>query len=233
MEWIRLIREVAWHNAGFSGLRKILPDLIGYEPRYDPTVVPLPISKSEVEAGGERVSLLATERASHLQKPLKLYSVADYRAMYLSGELTPTDVVQAILPLIRRDGSQPGKHSIAWREIQVDRILKAAEESTLRYKKNQSLGPLDGIPSSVKDDYEYDGYATSLGSVNDYFEEAADGTSSTSWAVRKLEEAGSIIIGKLNMHEYGLGVSQHSRLEDPSANLDRYYREQSPPRHTS
>lgn len=207
MEWIRFIREMAWHNAGFSDLRKILPDLMNIEPRYDPTIVPLPISQSEVEAGGERVPLLATEGLSQSQKSLKLYSVADYRAKYLSGELTPTDVVRAILPLIRRDGGQPGKHSIAWREIQVERILKAAEESTQRYKNKQPIGPLDGIPSSIKDDYDYDGYATSLGSLNDYSEEAADGTSSTSWAVRKLEESGAIIIGKLHMHEYGLDTT--------------------------
>lgn len=212
MEWIRFIREMAWHNAGFSDLRKILPDLMNIEPRYDPTIVPLPISQSEVEAGGERVPLSATEGLSQSQKSLKLYSVADYRAKYLSGELTPTDVVRAILPLIRRDGGQPGKHSIAWREIQVERILKAAEESTQRYKNKQPIGPLDGIPSSIKDDYDYDGYATSLGSVNDYSEEAADGTSSTSWAVRKLEESGAIIIGKLHMHEYGLGKPKRSLL---------------------
>lgn len=213
MEWIRFIREAAWHNAGFSDLRKLLPDLTNIEPRYDPTIIPLPISRSEVEAGGQRVSLLGQNGLTQAQKSLKLYSVADYRAMYLSGELTPTDVVRAILPLIRRDGSQPGKHSIAWRELQVDRILKAAEESTLRYKNGQPIGPLDGVPSSIKDDYDYDGYATSLGSVNDYAEEPADGESSTSWAVRKLEESGAIIIGKLHMHEYGLGTSKASRWD--------------------
>ena len=29
----------------------------------------------------------------------------------------------------------------------------------------------------------------------------------TSWCVRKWEEAGAVIVGKLNMHEQGLGTS--------------------------
>ena len=29
----------------------------------------------------------------------------------------------------------------------------------------------------------------------------------TSWCVQKWEEAGAVIIGKLNMHELGLGMS--------------------------
>ena len=38
----------------------------------------------------------------------------------------------------------------------------------------------------------------------------------TSWCVRKWEEAGAVIVGKLNMHELGLGKS---------ANLDNHSRD--------
>ena len=38
----------------------------------------------------------------------------------------------------------------------------------------------------------------------------------TSWCVRKWEEAGAVIVGKLNMHELGLGKS---------ANLDNHFRD--------
>jgi hypothetical protein len=169
------------------------------EPRFDPTVFPLETAGSkdleyEVESGPPPV--LSAQ---------KKYSVAHYRSLFLSGELTPLDVVHAILPLIRRDTSPPGQHSMAWFNIKVDLVLKAAEASTLRYKEKRSLGPLDGVPAAVKDEFDMEGYMTSLGSVNDYTgQELIEGKIDT-WCVRKLEEAGVIILGKLSMHEFGMG----------------------------
>ena len=138
-----------------------------------------------------------------LQK--KYYSVADYHALYLSGELTPTAVAKAILPLIRRDVSLPVEYSVAWWDSRVDLILAAAKASTLRYKNNRPIGILDGIPTGIKDEYDVDGYRTCLGSKNDYTPEVAHGQSVTSWCVRKLQEAGIINLGKLSMNEFGLG----------------------------
>lgn len=85
--------------------------------------------------------------------PKKYYSAADYRELYISGELTPTAVAKAILPMIRRDTKPPGEHSIAWFDSKVDLILLAAEASTLRYKEKRSLGPLDGVPTAVKGEH--------------------------------------------------------------------------------
>ena len=54
------------------------------------------------------------------------------------------------------------------------------------------------------DEVDLKGHTKSLGSCKDY-------TSShglTSWCVRKWEEAGAVIVGKLNMHELGLGTSR-------------------------
>lgn len=133
------------------------------------------------------------------------YSVSDYRAMYLSGQATPTDVARALLPLIRRDISPQGKHSTAWIDTKVELVLKAAEESTIRYRQNRSLGPLDGVPASIKDDFDLDGYDMTMGSNMNYAGRAVKGGSITNWSVRKLQEAGIIILGKLTMHEFGMG----------------------------
>ncbi|KAM0563092.1 hypothetical protein ACHAPJ_001939 [Fusarium lateritium] len=209
MEWVRFIRETAWANAGFASLRKIRLYIENIEPRYDPAVVPLALSEAEAKERGERTQLLALQESNAPTRSLdtsRFYSAADYRALYLSGELTPTDVVRAILPLIQH-GPQPGKHAIAWREIKIEQIMRAAEASTERYKNKQPLGPLDGVPSAIKDDYDLDGYSTTLGSLKDYAEQAAEGKSSTSWIVRKLEEAGVVIVGKLAMHEFGLDTT--------------------------
>ena len=140
----------------------------------------------------------------------KYYSVADYQTLYLSGELTPTAVARTLLPLIRRDTTPCGDYSIAWLDSRIDLILAAADASTLRYKENRPLGILDGVPTAVKDEYDVQGYRTCLGSRNDYTKETATNRSITSWSVARLEEAGAINLGKLSMHEFGLGESLSS-----------------------
>lgn len=187
-------------------MRPIRREIEDTEPRFDPTVFPL-------EGTGEQFpgSLKSGAQDDATQVPpapsgSKRYSVADYRALYLSGELTPLAVVQSILPLIRRDTQPPGEHSVAWFDVKVNAVIKAAEASTLRYKENRSLGPLDGVPTAVKDEYDIEGYGTSLGSVNDYTGKVVneDGTIDT-WCVKMLADAGAVILGKLSMHEFGMG----------------------------
>ena len=193
-------------------MRKIRRHLDDYEPRYDPTVIPIADSSASVNTGDVLHSRSGSSILENLSKK-KYYSVADYHALYLSGELTPTAVAKVILPLIRRDISPPGEHSIAWWDSQVDLILAAAGASTLRYKNKRPIGILDGVPTGVKDEYDVDGYRTCLGSKNDYTPEAAPGQSITSWCVKKLQAAGAINLGKLSMNEFGLGkYSLLSRL---------------------
>lgn len=187
-------------------MRRIRKSIEVTEPRFDPTVFPLADtgleSRSLPENGMEDEPLVPVPVAA----PRKQYSTADYRALYLSGELTPLDVVRAILPMIRRDTLPPGEHSIAWFEVKADRVIEAAKASTLRYKENRSLGPLDGVPTAVKDEYDMEGFKTTLGSINDYIGEIpSDDGKIDAWCVRKLEEAGAVILGKLSMHEFGMG----------------------------
>ena len=129
-------------------------------------------------------------------------SVADYHALYLSGELTPTAVAETLLPLIRRDISALTTHATAFLESNVELVLAAAAASTQRYKDGKSLGPLDGVPVAVKDEVDLTGYKTTLGSNLDFTEK----NGGTSWCVRKWQEAGAIVVGKTNMHELGLGM---------------------------
>ena len=60
---------------------------------------------------------------------------------------------------------------------------------------------LDGVPVAVKDEVDLAGYKKTLGSSRDYTPTAEV----TGWCIRKWEEAGAIVMGKLNMHELGLG----------------------------
>jgi Asp-tRNA(Asn)/Glu-tRNA(Gln) amidotransferase A subunit family amidase len=127
--------------------------------------------------------------------------------------------------LIRRDISPPGEHSVAWFDTKVDLVLRAAEASTKRYKENCSLGPLDGVLTAVKDEFDIDGYVTCLGSANDYTGDVLEAESHAAWCVRKLEEAGAVILGKLSMHEFGLDTSGNNPIygTPPNPHNPGYY----------
>jgi len=129
------------------------------------------------------------------------YTSADYHALYSSGDLTPTAVVETLLPLVRRDTKPPGKHSTAFLESQAEIIRAAAEASTERYKEGQPLGPLDGVPVAIKDEVHITGYKRTLGTKLDF----KAGSDATSWCVQQWQNAGAIVIGKTTMHELGLG----------------------------
>ncbi|KAF3761760.1 amidase signature enzyme [Cryphonectria parasitica EP155] len=195
MELIRPVREVIWANAGFSSLRRLRSELEDYEPLHDPTVVP--VDHEFLNSGnGDNQNNNNGDDAS------------TYRNLYLSGELTPTDVAKAILPLIRRDIEPKGPHHLYFFESKANLVLQAAEASTQRYRESRSIGPLDGVPCAIKDEYDLDGYKSCLGSANDYTAEPrALNDSITSWCVRKLQEAGVVIVGKTSMHEFGMDTT--------------------------
>ncbi|KAI8953020.1 amidase signature domain-containing protein [Xylaria longipes] len=212
LERLSFLRIAAWRNAGFGSLSRISEFLEDIEPRLDPTVIPLddahPESavSTEVPASTDSASPSLSISALVESAPVR-YSVAHYRSLYTTGELTPLAVANAVIPLIRRDTSPPGKHSTAWINVRVDLVIKAAEASTLRYKEGRPLGPLDGIPVAIKDEYDVEGYATTLGSIIVPTDEEHVKNIADSWCVKKLKEAGAIIMGKTNMVEFGMDTS--------------------------
>ena len=235
---IGLLSGLLWGNAGFSTLRKV--DLDGYDPRYDPTVVPISESGTDIVAS---IRALGSSYNPSLTSTNRHYSIKDYHSAYEAGTMTPTVVAEALLDLI----SKSPKHKNAFLEMQKERVIAAAEASTQRYKAGKALGMFDGVPVGVKgkslpfcldswrfllpfsygsldfqtvhwalvppskvqslircsDEVDLQGYSKCLGSCQDFT--STKGVV-TSWCVKKWEEAGVVIVGKLNMHELGLGM---------------------------
>lgn len=194
---VGLVQSFFWRGAGFGVIREI-PNLDQYSARYDPTVTPV---HSDEQSTSSAISNLPAPEARR-KGDAGYYTTADYHALYRSGELTPTAVVDALLSVTRRDTEPPGKHSVAFLECAIEKARTAAEASTQRYKNGKPLGPLDGIPVTVKDEVHMEGYRRTLGTKMDFTGESAG---STSWCVKKWEDAGAIVIGKSTMHELGLG----------------------------
>lgn len=98
-------------------------------------------------------------------------------------------------------------HATAFIDSHVDTIVAAAEASTARYRAGKPLSVLDGVPTAIKDESDVAGYRTTQGrKQNDTSKIAKTST----WPVQKLEEAGMINLGKLNMHELGADTTNNN-----------------------
>ncbi|MGQ0648514.1 MAG: amidase [Gemmatimonadaceae bacterium] len=75
-------------------------------------------------------------------------------------------------------------------------------------------GPFHGIPIVLKDNFDTRGMATSAGSLA----LAALQTPGDGFVVRRLRDAGAVIIGKTNMHELAAGITSVSSLGGQTRN---------------
>ncbi|KAL9097925.1 MAG: hypothetical protein Q9165_000251 [Trypethelium subeluteriae] len=198
------ISTFLWANAGFTLLRR-LPELDAYPPRYDPTVIP--ITNGLLSSPSSPLSLSSSDlvsRAPPSNGSGRFPSVADYHTAYSSGTLTPVDVAEALLLLIRRDVPQRTGHATAFVTVDIAAVRAAAEASATRWKTGKVLGLLDGVPVAVKDELDIEGYERKMGTKRTYE------TKGTSWCVKVLIEAGAMIVGKTNMHELGLDTNNNN-----------------------
>jgi aspartyl-tRNA(Asn)/glutamyl-tRNA(Gln) amidotransferase subunit A len=84
-----------------------------------------------------------------------------------------------------------------------DTALKAAAESERRYEAGTPLGPLDGVPIAVKDVFYISGVRCTAGSRI-----LADNVATyDAPVVRYLRDAGAVLVGTTNMHEFAAGVT--------------------------
>ena len=114
--------------------------------------------------------------------------------------ISPLELVQAHLERIERLDKQIN----SFITITAEAALEKARQATERLRRSGSPpSPLFGIPIAYKDLFETKGVRTSAAtqSFASYIPER------DAAAVQKLEAAGAIMLGKLNMHEIALGVT--------------------------
>lgn len=94
----------------------------------------------------------------------------------------------------------------AYITVTAERARDDARRATEELAVGEVRGPLHGIPIAHKDLYETAGIRTTGGSkIHAGHVPAVDCT-----VVRKLREAGTILLGKLNTHEYAYGVTTNN-----------------------
>jgi aspartyl-tRNA(Asn)/glutamyl-tRNA(Gln) amidotransferase subunit A len=101
-----------------------------------------------------------------------------------------------------------------------DLALKTAAQMDAELKAGKDRGPLHGIPIVHKDLYDTAGIPTTVGS--EFFRKRVPTEDAT--VVRKLKEAGTVMLGKTNMNEFAAGISGTNQFYGDTHNpyaLDR------------
>jgi hypothetical protein len=186
-----------YNNSSLSKLHT-LHELDFVEQRYFPLVTPLSTRRND---HSDETSYTNPARVgkSHATPAQRYWSVADYHAAYAGGKVTPSAVMEALLPLIRRDVPKPHLHARAFRHTDVDLTMRAARASDERWRNGKSLGVLDGVPIAIKDEADVEGFKRSDGGT-----QVSLGTF-TMWCIQKWQDEGAIVIGISSMPEFGLG----------------------------
>src|SRR5690349_20572029 len=132
-------------------------------------------------------------------------SIADLQRAMSRGTTTSVALVDAYLARIAAyDHSGPALNAV----IRLNPSARAdAAALDAERKAGHVRGPLHGIPVIVKDNYGTRGMPTSAGSIALASLETDD-----AFQVKKLREAGAVILGKSNMHELASGITTISSI---------------------
>jgi len=126
-------------------------------------------------------------------------SIEQLQARYRDGSLTPLEVVSQALN--RLDRMEPGLNAVAYK--MADHALAEANRLTAGLREGKDSGPLHGIPVAIKDLIDVRNVPTGFGSrIRAPVIADADAE-----LVRRLREAGAIILCKSNLLEYAYGIA--------------------------
>ena len=117
-------------------------------------------------------------------------------AAYRRKDLSPIDVVEDLLAHITR--WEP--HLNALYAFDPEGARAAARASAERWDKGTPLGPLDGIPATIKDNIATKGVPIPLGTAATRLTPATEDAPPAA----RLHEAGAIIFSKTTMPDYGM-----------------------------
>jgi Asp-tRNA(Asn)/Glu-tRNA(Gln) amidotransferase A subunit family amidase len=139
-----------------------------------------------------------------MAQDIAFLSAAETTAAIKTRQVSPVEVVQAYLARIDRLDAQLRAYITVLR----DEALAAARRAEQEVMRDGNLGPLFGVPVAVKDQFWTKGIRTTNGSrVFRHFVPHEDAT-----VVARLAQAGTILLGKLNMSELAMGGTQQPRM---------------------
>jgi aspartyl-tRNA(Asn)/glutamyl-tRNA(Gln) amidotransferase subunit A len=128
----------------------------------------------------------------------------------LGKTISSVDLTKAVLDRIDKVENK----TQAYVSVTKEEALKQAKAADERIKKKENITPLTGIPIAIKDNMCTKGILTTCSSkiLSNYIP-PYDAT-----VVKKLKEAGAVMIGKTNMDEFAMGSSTENSGLHPTHN---------------
>lgn len=128
------------------------------------------------------------------QEDLPFLSISEAASQIRKKKLSPVELTQAALKRI--DQVEPKIHAFV--TLMAEAALSAARAAEKELARRRYCGPLHGIPVGVKDTHYTEGIRTTAGTpVLADFVPTFDAT-----VVKRLKEAGAIILGKTSLPEF-------------------------------
>ncbi len=135
-------------------------------------------------------------------------SLAALSREFRARRLSPVEVVSTLLGRIEADETN------AFITVTAERALEDASRAEAEIMAGRRGGPLHGVPVALKDLIDAGGVRTTMGSA--FFADHVPDHSAT--VSRKLEGAGSVLIGKTNTHEFAYGPTGDRSHFGPTRN---------------
>ncbi|HYM03226.1 MAG TPA: AtzE family amidohydrolase [Stellaceae bacterium] len=127
------------------------------------------------------------------------------------GAVSAREVTEAALTRI--EAGNPRLN--AFTAVTADRARGEAAAIDAKRARGEALGPLGGVPYAVKNLFDVAGLTTLAGSKIDAENPPAKADAT---AVRRLREAGAVLVGALNMDEYAYGFTTENTHYGPTRN---------------
>ena len=145
-------------------------------------------------------------------------SIVDLQSAMTSGRVTSRGLVDSYLARIQAyDQAGPRLNSIV---LLNPRAREEADAMDRERADKGPRGPLHGIPVLIKDNYDTADMPTSGGALA----LATLQPSADAFQVKKLRDAGAVILGKTTMHELASGITNISSLTSQTRNPYDLYR---------
>ncbi|MCS6841837.1 MAG: amidase [Roseiflexus sp.] len=137
-------------------------------------------------------------------------TIADAADLLAQREISAVELTEAYLNRIAVHDARLN----SFITVTADHALAQARIADDELARGVRRGPLHGIPVALKDLYDTAGIRTTAGST--FFADRVPDTDAR--AVTLLYQAGAVLLGKLNMHEWALGVTNINPHYGPSRN---------------
>src|SRR5678815_2723878 len=154
-----------------------------------------------LKAGIGAAASLAVRPALGQSRDLASLSLKQASDLLRRKDVSPVELTEACLQRIEKYNTSFN----AFITVTRQEALRAAREAEVEIQRGRWRGPLHGVPIALKDNIDTAGIRTT--GASQLFENRIPEVDAE--VARRLKNAGSVLLGKLNLHEFAYGGSSN------------------------